>query len=260
MKTKQFGNYSKYYDQIYHDKDYDGEVAFLEKLMIRHSTLKVKNILSLGCGTCSHDIILAKKGYDIVGVDKSSEMLKIAQKKIDSSHLQNKITLFNYDTQSMPIKKQFDASIAMFNILGYQNTNEQIATTLQQVKTVTKNDGLFIFDCWYMPAVIKDPPTDRIKEITTKDAKVIRLTRSFLELDKDIVNITFRVLKLNGKKIDSDTRESHPMRYFSLPEISYILKQNSFKLVQTYDWLDLNSAASGRRWDIFVVARREAKS
>ena len=73
-----FGNYSRYYNLLYKDKDYSGETGFIHDLIQKHSPA-AKTILDLGCGTGRHDFLLAEKGYAITGVDMSEEMLLIAR-------------------------------------------------------------------------------------------------------------------------------------------------------------------------------------
>ena len=71
--------YSKYYDLIYETKDYKKECDRVENL-IEHNP-KIKKILDIGCGTCNHSIEFSKRGYHVVALDQSNEMLKIAKKK-----------------------------------------------------------------------------------------------------------------------------------------------------------------------------------
>ena len=73
-----FGNYSRYYNLLYKDKDYIGEAGFIHELIQQYSP-GTKSVLDLGCGTGRHDFLLAEKGYAITGVDMSEEMLLIAR-------------------------------------------------------------------------------------------------------------------------------------------------------------------------------------
>jgi ubiquinone/menaquinone biosynthesis C-methylase UbiE len=74
-----FGEYAKYYDLIYKDKDYRKEVDFIENIF--KITYKPKSILEIGCGTGSYTKMLLKRGYEVTAVDISDDMLKIARKK-----------------------------------------------------------------------------------------------------------------------------------------------------------------------------------
>ena len=76
-----FGDYANFYDNLYKDKDYKKECDYLEKIFNKYSPKKVKTILDLGCGTGSHDLILAKRGYQVTGLDFSKICLKWLKKR-----------------------------------------------------------------------------------------------------------------------------------------------------------------------------------
>jgi len=72
---KSFTKYSKYYDLLYHDKDYSQECDFIEQILRSYTLEPVKTILDGGCGTGGHAIPLANKGYEITGIDASEAMV-----------------------------------------------------------------------------------------------------------------------------------------------------------------------------------------
>ena len=82
--------YSKYYDLVYEKKNYKFECKRIEGFLKYKEN--VKHILEIGCGTCSHSILLSKKGYDIIGIDNSKEMIKVAKEKIKKK--KSRISLF----------------------------------------------------------------------------------------------------------------------------------------------------------------------
>ena len=88
--SKVFLDYSKYYDLIYKDKDYQREADFVISLIRRYCP-GAKSILSLGCGTGNHDFLFSQSGYEVTGVDLSEEMIRIAN--IKNSGKKNKDSL-----------------------------------------------------------------------------------------------------------------------------------------------------------------------
>ena len=60
-------------------KNYIKESNYIIHLLKKNKILK-KNILELGLGTGNHAKYLIKKNYHVVGVEKSSNMLKLAKK------------------------------------------------------------------------------------------------------------------------------------------------------------------------------------
>jgi len=253
---KTFGKYSKYYDVIYKDKNYPAEVRFIEKIIHKYSSRKVKSILSLGCGSGNHEVLLAKKGYKILGIDRSKVMLELFNDKAKKLYLLNSVSTKEADVSRFRTAQQYDCAISMFNVVGYQTENEQFDNMLKNVNKSLKTGGLFMFDCWHNPAVLKDKPTDRIKEIVVGNKQIIRLTSSKLNIVKNIIEITFKVLEIVGPTVVDTVTETHPMRYWTIPELTYFLEKGGFELVSTCNFLDLNSRVSDDKWDIFILAKK----
>lgn len=251
----QFSKYSQYYDTVYKQKDYPQETKFIDSVIKKFSP-SAKQVLSLGCGTGTYEIELAKKGYSITGVDLSKSMLDIAAEKIAKAGMQKKIELVHNDAISFKATKTYDVAMEMFNIIGYHRTNNEINHVLENVHRALKVGGIFFFDCWYMPAVLKDPPTDRVKEVVEGGRRLIRVTRSRLITDKNIVEIKFHVISLEKGVVVDDTEEVHPMRYWSIPELDNLLTNHGFKVVKIGNFMDIETLPSENNWDMFVVARK----
>ena len=117
-----FGSqYADLYDLFYRDKDYASETALLVQLFGRFSAHPIHRILDLGCGTGNHAWSLADRGFDVTGVDRSSEMLRVAQVKgQNGGHAGVKVPRFHLGSiDEVSIDDRFDAAIMMFAVLGY---------------------------------------------------------------------------------------------------------------------------------------------
>ena len=76
---------------------YDGKHAFVSKygedvvrlLEPRHG----ERILDLGCGTGDLTLMLAQAGYDVIGIDRSEEMLSVLREKADELGLTGRLLL-----------------------------------------------------------------------------------------------------------------------------------------------------------------------
>lgn len=246
-KRKQFKKYAEYYDKIYKEKDYRKEAEFLKKVIKKYSPIKVEHILSLGCGTANHDIILAKAGFKILGIDKSSEMIGIAREKAKKAGV--KIDFKINDMADFKTEKSFDFAMAMFNVIGYQIKNSAMEKTLQNISSHLKKNGLFVFDCWYGSAVLKSRPENKEKEI---EKELIRKTTQKLDIEKSIIDINFEVLENNIVK----TEENHKMRFWYLNELEYFLEKNGFKLTKACNFLDIESKISENNWNIFIISKK----
>lgn len=73
-----FKNYAKKYEQECFTVGTTGECDFIEQEISFNKELK---ILDIGCGTGRHSIELAKRGYNLTGIDLSENMLTLRKKK-----------------------------------------------------------------------------------------------------------------------------------------------------------------------------------
>ena len=144
MTSKVFGKeYAHQYDTFYHNKNYEAECDLIEEVFRRYANKPVKSILDLGCGTGNHAIPLAKRGYQITGVDLSPEMITQAKAKLQSqtSQSQFKPDFFEGDVRCLDLNQTFDVVIMMFAVLGYQLTNDDVSDTLRTVSRHLKQGG-----------------------------------------------------------------------------------------------------------------------
>jgi len=68
--------YAEAYDFLYQDKNYSSECDLIEEIFRKFAPGKIRTILDLGCGTGSHAIPLAQRGYRVTGVDLAENMLQ----------------------------------------------------------------------------------------------------------------------------------------------------------------------------------------
>lgn len=244
--------YSLAYDLLYSDKDYKKEVDFIEKIFKKYS-LEPKAILELGCGTAGHAIILSKLGYRITAIDRSMRMLRIAKEKAREKKVS--IEFIKGDITDCKLEKRFDAVIAMFSVMGYQTTNSLLSSSFKTAHNHLVPGGVFIFDCWYGPAVLNERPVLKIKEIELGNGKkIIRFTKPDLDILNHTVNVQFKLTRLKKGRIVSETFESHLMRYFFSQEIKYFLEVAGFKKVEFCPFLKLGKPLTERSWNMQVVA------
>lgn len=252
----QFAGYAKYYDDMYIQKPYKHEVDQLEAFWSKHSPHPVKTILSLGCGTGTYEIILAKHGYTITGMDLSQDMLDQAAVKIKAAGVSEQVSLVQGDMRAAKKLGEFDAVLMMFNIAGYLHTPADMTALATNVTTNLKPGGIFIFDAWYGPAVIVDPPSDRTKVIEKDGSKISRLTKGSLDKGQKFVKIIFEVTEeKNGQKTEQ-VIEEHPMRYWELDEVRDALEAGGLKLKETTSFHDTAKPVSSTEWDMYVVAQK----
>jgi SAM-dependent methyltransferase len=247
--------YADHYDLFYNEKDYESECDLLEQAFLRYSKEPVKTILDMGCGTGNHIIPLARRGYQVHGVDLSEHMLAHALKKSQSETFNHSPVFSHGDIRKIELGEKFDAVIMMFAVLGYQLTNQDVLSTLDTVRKHLNPGGLFIFDVWYGPAVLAERPSQRIKIIPTSDGKVIRVASGSLDIIHQFTEVKYHLWHILGDKMVSETEEVHQMRFFFAQELALFLSSCGFNLKNISAFPTLDRSADESEWNIFVVAQ-----
>lgn len=229
-------NYAAYYNLLYRDKNYGQETDYVDSLIKKYSCSEASSLLNLGCGTGNHDFLLADMGYSVTGVDLSASMVEIARGKIGEKN--KKIKFFQGDIRELRLRKKFDVVTSLFHVMSYQNSNEDVLRTMKTAKIHLRKNGLFIFDCWNGPGVLRDLPATREKELEDEAIKVKRLAVPVIHYKENIVDVNFK-LTITNKKTGEITplEEKHPMRYFFTPELRLFFSQAGFTLLDCFAWL-----------------------
>lgn len=251
-----FDNYSLYYDLLYRDKDYIKEAEYIDSLVKKHSP-HAESILELGCGTGYHAELLAKKGYDIFGIDFSSSMLEAAGKRKSAlpDELAGKINFLSGDVREVRVNKKFDAVISLFHVMSYQISNEDIYKAFLTASEHLNTGGIFIFDCWYGPAVLTDRPAARIKQYKNECIEIIRIAEPEMLPNNNAVIVNYQMFVKDDRNL-KEIKETHKMRYLFKPEIELLLKNTGMKLIHDEEWITGRNPGFDT-WNVCFIGEKE---
>jgi len=113
-------------------------VAHIRKRVVTEAHLpKGAKILDMACGTGSQSIAFAKRGFSVVGVDLSPDMLARAKKKVKTGY---DATFLCQDSSHIPYENShFDLAVVSF---GLHDMPEEVGSAiLEEMKRVTKPNG-----------------------------------------------------------------------------------------------------------------------
>jgi 2-polyprenyl-3-methyl-5-hydroxy-6-metoxy-1,4-benzoquinol methylase len=110
--------------------------------------IKGNRVLDVGCGTGRHSIELAKRAYEVTGIDLPSGMLTEAAKAAQEADV--KVTWVQADASKFRLRRKFDAAICLcegaFGLLGKRDHHlEHDLAILQNINAALKRgSGLIL--------------------------------------------------------------------------------------------------------------------
>lgn len=136
-----FENYGQKYDNESFTQGAVGECDFIEQEIDHDRSLR---ILDIGCGTGRHSIELAKRGYNVTGIDLSESQLERAREKAREQNLS--IDFRKHDARALPFENEFDVAIMLceggFPLMETDEMNFEI---LRNATISLKGKGKLIF-------------------------------------------------------------------------------------------------------------------
>lgn len=136
---------AKYYDEIYHFKNYQKEAEKIEALIQQHKRSPGNGLLDAACGTGNH-IAYLKQHYKIEGLDFSSDMLRLARKKHPD------VVFHKGDMTSFKLKNHFDVVTCLFSAIGHVKTKIRMRRAVRNMASHLQPGGLMILEPWITPA------------------------------------------------------------------------------------------------------------
>ena len=127
------------------------EVDFIVKALDLPAGAKV---LDLCCGQGRHSLELARRGFQVVGVDLSEALLYAARKRAESEGLS--VTFLHCDMREIDFADEFDAVINMFTSFGYLESEAEDEKVLGKVAQALKSGGKFLLDVVNRDRLIRD--------------------------------------------------------------------------------------------------------
>jgi SAM-dependent methyltransferase len=252
-----FADYARYYDLLYSDKDYAVEADYVVGL-IKEYHPAARSILELGSGTGIHASLLARKGFTVHGVERSPEMLARSQTLTEKpADWQTRLSFLLGDIREIRLDKPFDVVIALFHVISYQTTNEDVTAAFETARQHLRTGGIFIFDVWYGPAVLTDRPAVRIKRMADDQTEITRLAEPVLHPNENRVDVHYHMfVRTRSPQALTELEEVHAMRYFFKPEIERIACQTKLECLHAEEWLS-GKTIGCETWGVCFVLRAE---
>lgn len=222
-----YNEFASIYDELMNDFDYEKWADYIESIYKLYK-LEPKEILEMACGTGNLTYHLAKRGYNLVSFDLSSEMLTKAYEKL--SRLKN-VKLLNQDMIDFNLNKKFDSVVSICDSINYIVEEEDLYLTFKNVYNHLKDGGIFIFDInsFY-----------KLKEIIGNNTFIEDRENVFYTWQNEFDNYNnicsfYLTFFIKDGKNYSRFDEEHEEKAYKAEEILNLLKKVGFKKVDYFD-------------------------
>ena len=138
-----YKNLAASYDRLTNDVDYEATVEFYMQILAREGVTP-RTVVDLACGTGSVTEILARKGYDVLGVDMSEEMLTQAAMKVMDLHPMPRFSC--QKLQELRLPRAVDLAVCALDSLDYITDPADCKEAIRRIYKALNPGGVFIFD------------------------------------------------------------------------------------------------------------------
>ena len=210
-------------------------------------------VLDLGCGTGTLTELLYEKGYDMIGVDSSEEMLQIAMDK--KFETQSDILYLCQDMRELDLYSTVGTVVSVCDSLNYLLMDEDVLETFRLVNNYLFPGGIFIFDfntIYKYEEVIGDTTIAENRE----DCSFI--WENFYSCEDHINEYDVTVFERQEDDLYRKFTETHYQRGYSLNEMKAFLEKAGLTFVTAMDE-KTHGAPTETSERIYVIAREHGK-
>lgn len=242
--------FSNVYDTLTENVNYAARADYIADLLAEHG-ITGGILLDLACGTGTLSIEMAKKGFEVIGVDASADMLSAA---MNNAYESDENVMFLCQTmQQLDLYGTINAAICTLDSINHLTDPADVQLAFDKVSLFTEQDGIFIFD---INTVYKH------REILADNTFVYDLDEVYcvwqntLDADTDTVQIDLDIFEMLEDGAYTRTQESFCERAYPLDEIKAMLTKAGFETLKVYDELTKDEPKEDSE-RLFIIARKK---
>ena len=187
---------AKYYDLIYANKNYSGEVESIHEITSQYKTSPDNKLLDMACGTGRH-IEYFKKYYDVIGCDLNQDMLMVAKQK------HPEIMFIHSDMTTLEIEPRFDIITCLFGAINYLPDITSLHSAVESFAKHLVSGGIVIIEPFlFWEDII--PNHVSMSTVDEPELKIARINTSTTEGDYLHLDFHFVIGTPSGVKYFHD--------------------------------------------------------
>jgi SAM-dependent methyltransferase len=248
------GRHAELYDLFYAAKDYEAEAGFVHEVLARFAQGPAARTLELACGTGRHALVLERLGHEVVGVDYSESMLRVALARAAGAGART--TFRHGDLRALDVPGgPFDAAVCLFDAIGYVATNEGLDAAFRGIHRHVRPGGLLVFEFWHAAAMLRGYDPVRVRTFRDGPTEIVRISETTLDVERQLAHVSYTVFEQGAGGTYGSFRETQTNRYFLVQEMARWLETAGFAPLAWYDGFS-SRPVTADTWHVVAVARR----
>ena len=250
-----YESFARVYDLFMDNIPYEEWCGYLTGLL-EDQGIRDGLVLELGCGTGNMTRLLAKKGYDMIGVDNSVDMLEIAMEKKEEEG--QDILYLLQDMREFELYGTVRAVVSVCDSMNYLTEEEDLLEVFRLVNNYLDPGGIFIFDLNTEYKYVEILGEATIAE-DREDASFI--WDNYYDPEEQINEYDlalFIPVEKDGETLYRKYEETHYQKAYSLEKVKELLAKAGMEFVDAYDAFTRNPVKEDSE-RIYILAREKGK-
>ncbi len=247
-----YTDFANVYDTFMDETPYEEWCEFLVQKLEEYKVPKGL-VLDLGCGTGTLTEMLSREGYDMIGVDNSSQMLSIAMEKREESG--ENILYLMQDMREFELYGTVAAVISVCDSLNYLLEEEDLVDTFKLVNNYLDPKGIFIFD---FNTVYKYEEVIGDTTIAENREECSFIWENFYHQEEEINEYELTIFVQEEEELYRKFTENHFQRGYRLEQMKEALAQAGMEFITALD-ADTHEEVTGTSERIYCIARENGK-
>lgn len=256
---KEYTEFAYVYDELMDNVPYEEWCEYVRSILCSYG-IEDGLVLDLGCGSGVFTELLADRGYDMIGIDSSDDMLAVAMDKLDKSG--HDILYLLQDMREFELYGTVRAIVSVCDCLNYITEPDELAGVFGLVHNYLDNDGLFIFDM-NTEYKFKTVLSDNVYAENRDDCSFI--WENYYDSDSKINEYALTIFSAHTpakEQREEQTlyerhEEYHYQKAYSVEEITKMIENAGLTLLNIYDAYTMDEPnPSSERLSYICVKRK----
>lgn len=246
-----YTEFAQVYDLFMDNVPYEEWCTYIVR-ELKKEQIKNGLVLELGCGTGRMTRLLAKTGYDMIGIDMSQEMLTIAR---EAQEADDGILYLLQDMRSFELYGTVRAVVSVCDSINYILEEEDLRQVFSLVNNYLDPGGIFLFD---LNTIYKYEKLLADYTICENREEGSFIWDNFYDEEEQINEYDLTLFIREEEGLYRKYEEVHYQRAYSLDTIVRLLKEAGMEYVGAYDVEDSSTPQEDSE-KIYIIAREHGK-